>query len=169
MKNKSADYWIRTLKLKKHPEGGYFTEVYRSNEVINVKGLPQRYQSFRNFSTSIYFLLKGNEFSAFHRILSDETWHFYSGCPLRIFLLGPNQTAKELILGSEPENDQVFQFTIPRGWWFAAQPILHDSFSLCGCTVSPGFDFEDFELAQKQLLIQRYPRQSHLIERMCIR
>lgn len=169
MTNHSADFWIKHLQLKKHPEGGYFREVYRSNEVVNVKGLPSRYQSFRSFSTAIYFLIKSNEFSAFHRILSDECWHFYAGCPVRIYLLGPNQTAKELVIGNDPEENQLFQFTIPKGWWFAAQPIHPDSYSLVGCTVSPGFDFEDFELAKKLTLLKRYPNQSKLIEAFCIR
>lgn len=168
MKNFSADFWIKHLKLTKHPEGGYFKEVYRSNEIINIKGLPTRYQSYRNFSTSIYFLIKSDEFSAFHRILSDETWHFYSGSPLRIYLLGTGKTAKELILGDDPEQSQFFQFTIPKGWWFAAQPIQPDTFSLVGCTVSPGFDFEDFELAKKENLIKLYPKNIQLIEKMCI-
>ena len=83
----TAVYWINHLKLQEHPEGGYFREVYRSGEFIQKKGLPVRYSSFRAFSTSIYFLLKGTQFSAFHRLKSDEIWHFHYGSTITIYLL----------------------------------------------------------------------------------
>ena len=79
MKNELADYWIDKLELLSHPEGGFYKEIYRSDEAISADALPERYKGERSFSTSIYFLLRENEFSAFHRLQSDEIWHFYSG------------------------------------------------------------------------------------------
>ncbi len=164
----TADYWIDQLKLTKHPEGGYFKEVYRSNEVINIKGLPDRYTSYRNFSTAIYFLLRSNEFSAFHRLRSDETWHFYAGTPLILFIIDPAGKLRKIRLGTEPEQKDQLQVTIPRGCWFAARVEQKESYALMGCTVSPGFDFEDFELGKKSALIKKYPQHKKLIDQMTI-
>ena len=116
----TAQFWIQHLKLTQHPEGGYFREVYRSDEIIHKKGLPERYSSFRSFSTSIYFLLESNKFSAFHRIKSDETWHFYKGSPLLLYIILSNGKLITVRLGQNPENKELFQFTIPKGSWFAA-------------------------------------------------
>ncbi|HPE56166.1 MAG TPA: cupin domain-containing protein [Bacteroidales bacterium] len=163
----SAEYWIQHLKLKKHPEGGYFKEVYRSNEVINIKGLPDRYTSFRNISTSIYFLLKSDEFSAFHRLKSDETWHFYLGSSLVLYIIDHSGKMRKLVLGNQP-GDSNLQFTIPRGYWFAAKVESPGSYALMGCTVAPGFDFEDFELGKRSELITRYPQYKSLIDELTI-
>jgi len=119
----SASFWIKHLSLTKHPEGGWFREVYRSCEIISKKGLPARYSGFRNFSTSIYYLLESREFSAFHRIASDEIWHFYKGSPLSIYIINPSGNMMRVVLGSDPTQNQLFQFTIPKGHWFAAHNI----------------------------------------------
>ena len=87
--HKEARTYIKKLKLKKHPEGGYFREVYRSGEKIVADHLPERYKSSRNFSTSIYFLLEASQFSAFHILQSDELWHFYDGSDLRVYIINP--------------------------------------------------------------------------------
>ncbi len=164
----SAAYWINTLKLDQHPEGGFFKEIYRSKEIISKKGLPLRYNSFRTFSTSIYYLLKSGEFSAFHRLKSDEIWHFYDGCPLLIYILFPDGKLATVKLGQDPDNEERFQFVIPKGAWFAAKPQKTDSFSLMGCTVAPGFDFDDFELGKEAYLTQKYPQHSQLIRELTI-
>lgn len=166
--SQNAEFWINHLKLKKHPEGGYFKEVYRSNEVINIKGLPDRYTSFRNISTSIYFLLKSDEFSAFHRLKSDETWHFYTGSALIIFIIDYKGKMRKIRLGSNLQKQTHLQFTIPRGYWFAAKVETQASFALLGCTVAPGFDFEDFELGKKSELLGKYPQHKQLIEELSI-
>ena len=163
-----AAYWIEHLKLKKHPEGGYFKEVYRSNEVINIKGLPDRYTSFRNFATAIYFLLRSDEFSAFHRLRSDETWHFYTGSTLILYIIEPSGKLRQIKLGNALANNNQFQVTIPRGYWFAAKVENPDSYTLMGCTVSPGFDFEDFELGKKSVLGEKFPQHKALINAMTI-
>ena len=160
---KNTQFWIQHLNLKQHPEGGYFREVYKSDEFIQKKGLPDRYSSFRSFSTSIYFLLESKNFSAFHRIKSDETWHFYQGSPLSIYIILKNGKLITVNLGQNPDNKELFQFTIPKGSWFAATPILSKSYSLMGCTVAPGFDFDDFEMGKKSKLLLLYPQHSRLI------
>lgn len=159
----TADFWIKHLKLKAHPEGGYFREAYRSGEFIQKRGLPARYNSYRSFATSIYFLLKSDEFSAFHRLKSDEGWHFYKGSPLYVHILLPNGKLVDLILGGNPARKEHLQFTIPRGSWFAAKPVEPASYSLIGCTVAPGFDFDDFELASAENLIKAFPQHAKLI------
>ena len=166
--NDTAKYWIDKLKLTRHPEGGYFREIYRSNEFINKKSLPERYSSFRSFSTSIYFLLESSEFSAFHRLKSDEIWHFYKGAPIRIFIIFRGGELRQYDLGSDPEKNQVFQALIPKGCWFAAKVIKPDSFSLIGCTVSPGFDFEDFEMGRLEKLSKLFPQHSQLIRQLTL-
>lgn len=164
----NAGYWIDKLELSKHPEGGYFREVYRSGEIISKKGLPGRYTSFRSFSTSIYFLLESDEFSAFHRLKSDETWHFYAGSALAIYIIDPRGKLGHVLLGSDAGKGQVFQFTVPKGHWFASAVNESRSYSLLGCTVAPGFDFEDFEMGIKSKLIKRFPQHQRLIDQMCL-
>ena len=160
---------IRTLKLKKHPEGGHYREVYRSSEHVFVRGLPVRYRGARAFSTSIYFLLQEEEFSAFHRIDSDEIWHFYAGDPLDLFVITPRGLLKKYRLG--PGH---FQQMVPHGCWFAGEiaasptrrKTVSKSFALLGCTVAPGFDFSGFELARAEALSRRYPKHRKLITRL---
>jgi uncharacterized protein len=163
----SAQYWINKLQLLKHPEGGYYREVYRSNDFVHKKNLPDRYSSFRSFSTSIYFLLESSEFSSFHRLKSDEIWHFYEGSAISIMIIFPDGGFRKTVLGINPEENQVYQAVIPQGCWFAAHVKDSDSFSLVGCTVSPGFDFEDFEIGRKNILISLYPKYTRIIKQYC--
>lgn len=118
---KDASKWIEQLGLLTHPEGGYFREVYRSEEGIAQRALPARYGSGRNFGTSIYYMLKGNDFSAFHKLHSDEIWHFYEGCTVRIFLLTEDGSCKKLLLGRNVEVGEQLQVLLPHDLWFAAE------------------------------------------------
>ncbi|MDZ4845521.1 MAG: cupin domain-containing protein [Chitinophagales bacterium] len=152
----TADYWIEQLHLEPHPEGGYFRESYRSPNVIPASGLPNYFGS-RNFSTAIYFLLKGNEFSALHKLKSDEVWHFYDGCSLKIHVLLPEGTLITKMLGSDFEKGENLQLVIPANHWFAAQPLDENNFTLAGCTLAPGFDFKDFELGSFAQLSAQFP------------
>ncbi len=163
---KDASKWIEQLGLLTHPEGGYFREVYRSEEGIAQRALPARYGSGRNFGTSIYYMLKGNDFSAFHKLHSDEIWHFYEGCTVRIFLLTEDGSCKKLLLGRNVEVGEQLQVLLPHDLWFAAELADTESFALMGCTVSPGFSFEDFMLGSKADLIKQYPQHSTLIQRL---
>jgi predicted cupin superfamily sugar epimerase len=161
----TSQYWIKKLNLQKHPEGGYFNEVYRSDEEIKKGHLPSRYSGARNHSTSIYFLLTSDEFSAFHRIKSDETWHFYSGKAVTLHMIDERGNYLSVKLGSNPEKGDVFQFTIPHGRWFAASVEEPDSYALVGCTVSPGFHFDDFELGKRKNLVKMFPECEEVIKR----
>lgn len=163
--NSQAAYWIDKLKLIKHPEGGYFREIYRSSEQIPGNSLPERFSGPRSFCTSIYYLLEGNDFSGFHRLSSDEIWHFYTGSSLAIHSINPQGILSQILLGNDFENGEVFQAVIPAGCWFAAKPNDPESFILIGCTVAPGFDFNDFELGSRGELIKKFPQYKQLIER----
>ncbi len=160
-----AKYYIDKLKLITHPEGGYYREIYRSGEFIDIEGLPDRYKNKRVFSTSIYFLIEGRQVSKFHKLKSDETWHFYDGGSIKIYILDENKTLNQVILGKELSEENLFQFTIKKNNWFAAELTESDSFALIGCSVSPGFDFEDFELAERNSLIKNYPEYEIIIKK----
>ena len=161
---KDADYWIEKLGLVKHPEGGYYREVYRSSEIIPLDALPARYNGERSFSTSIYFLLREKETSRLHRLKSDELWHFYTGSPLNIHVIDPDGNHLAIKLGSDFEKGESFQYTIEKGCWFGATVNDPSSYSLAGCTVAPGFEFDDFEIGQREELIRLYPEHKLVIE-----
>ncbi len=163
---KNADYYIKSLKLKPHPEGGYHKETYRSSEQIGKDSLPERYSKARAFYTSIYFLLKGNEVSHFHQLKSDELWHFYAGSSLTIHILGINGNYSQERLGNEMEEGESFQVVVKAGQWFGATVDDKEAFTLAGCTVAPGFDFDDFELGNREQLIELYPEHKSLIEKL---
>jgi predicted cupin superfamily sugar epimerase len=164
--NTSFAEYIKYYQLQAHPEGGYYKETYRSQEFISGDALPKRFKGARNFSTAIYFLLESGNFSAFHRIHSDECWHFYYGDPLRIYIICLNGELDTVYLGSNIKNNERFQFVVPANCWFAAEPGENSLFSFVGCTVSPGFDFADFELAKADQLIALYPQYESLIKRL---
>lgn len=159
----TAQHWIQQLDLQPHPEGGYFREVYRSDEQID--GLV-RYEGPRCASTSIYFLLEGQQTSRFHRLASDEIWHFYAGSAANIHIIAPDGTLTIKPIGLSLEQGQAPQQLIPRDHWFAAEVFDKESFILVGCTVAPGFEFQDFELAECAALCASFPKHQELIKRM---
>jgi predicted cupin superfamily sugar epimerase len=159
--NQKAKYYIQKLHLNKHPEGGYYREIYRSGEMISIDAPKKNLK--RNVSTSIYFLLEGLQISKFHRLNSDELWHFYDGSSVKIYVIDERGRLTEIILGKKIENGEVFQTVIKKNNWFAAEVINKRSFALIGCTVSPGFDFSDFELASRDYLLEKYPKHKELI------
>jgi predicted cupin superfamily sugar epimerase len=162
----NAKYWVEQLKLERHPEGGFYKEVYKSVEVIKL-GESIEFPNDRAMSTSIYFLLETGDFSTFHRIKSDEIWHFYEGDPLEIFHIDHLGKLHRTILGKNPELNEVFTTVVPANCWFGSRPLIGSSYSLVGCTVSPGFDFRDFEMADKIKLSREYPSHSPIIEELC--
>jgi len=161
----AADYWIKHLNLQPHPEGGYFREVYRSAGIIPASGLANYFGS-RNFATSIYYLLRGDEFSSFHRLKSDEIWHYHDGCSLNLFIIVPDGALLTKTLGKNMEEGESLQQVIPANHWFAAKPSDSESFSLAGCTMAPGFDFQDFELGSREMLVKEFPQHSEIIRRL---
>jgi predicted cupin superfamily sugar epimerase len=154
---------IDQYQLLPHPEGGWFKETYRSKEIISSSNLSPEFSGDRSFSTAIYFLLEQGNFSAFHRIKSDECWHFYTGETLLIYIINENGALTTVSLGSDTRNSEVFQFVVPANSWFASIPSQNATFCFVGCTVSPGFDFNDFELAHAEDLIREFPQHKDLI------
>lgn len=163
---KSAEYWIEKLDLTKHPEGGYFRESYRATESIHGHLLPARFTGSRAFSTAIYFLLTGNDCSRFHRIKSDEGWHFYAGASLTIHVIDKAGVLSSIKLGSNADEGEVFQAVVPAECWFGAVVNDPEGYALAGCTVSPGYDFQDFELAERNTLLSQYPKHREIIEKL---
>lgn len=166
MKNVDAKYWIDRLRLEPHPEGGFFRQTYRSDVVIAREALPEGFSGERRASTAIYFLLEGENFSAFHRLRSDELWHFYAGSPVTVDVLHPDGKHSSILLGNDPEAGQMFQANVPAGRWFASHVQDWKSFAVVGCTVAPGFDFEDFEMAKRDELVAAYPQHRELVEQL---
>jgi len=159
----SSKIWIEKLKLEPHPEGGYYRETYCSDEVIPKKILPERYDGERIFSTAIYYLLEGNQVSLFHKLKSDETWHFYAGSALALHLLKPDNSYEKIIIGTDILNGEIPQFVVPFGCWFGAYLLDTNSFALIGATVAPGFDFNDFKLGKRSELLKEYPECEDII------
>lgn len=158
---------IEQFQLLPHPEGGWYKETYKSTEKITVNALPQRFSGERAFSTAIYFLLEQGNFSAFHRIKSDECWHFYAGDPLEVFVIFPVGQLQVITLGQDIKKGHLYQYVVPANCWFASRPAKNSRFCFVGCTVSPGFDFTDFELASAETLAAEYPHHSTLITSLC--
>ena len=158
-----AAYYIEKLGLSKHVEGGAFKETYRSDLVIPQQSLPVTFNGDRNASTMIYFLLEYGQFSAFHRIASDEGWHFYDGDPLTIYEIDIHGNLHTHRLGRNLDAGESFQCVIKAGSWFASRCETGNGFSLVGCTVAPGFDFADFELADRNTLSHQFIEYKDLI------
>lgn len=160
-----VDQLIKKLELEPHPEGGFFRENYRS--VGGLSGeLESGFPSGRSYSTAIYYLLKGDDRSKFHRIKSDELWHFYEGSPAIIHIIHPDGLYEALYLGNNPESGQMFQHVVPAGSWFGVTVENSDSYMLAGCTVSPGFDFKDFELGDIYKLKKAFPEHKVIIDQL---
>lgn len=162
----AADY-VSALKLEPHPEGGFYSRTYVSDEQIPATALPARFGANRFISTAIYFLLEGKDYSAFHRIKSDELWHFYTGDDLHIYVIHPDGRGEVLLLGNDLANGYGFQQVVQAGCWFASKPANENSFSLVGCTVAPGFDFADFEMANQEELLLQYPQHGEWVKHLC--
>ena len=162
-----AQNLIEHFQLQPHPEGGFYKETYRSSGIISASCLPKEFSDDRYYSTAIYFLLQQGGFSAFHRIKSDECWHFYEGSTLLIHILERDGSYTCARLGKNIDKGEVFQFVVPAHAWFASEPAPESDFSLVGCTVAPGFDFADFEMADKEILLHEFPQHHVVVQRLC--
>jgi predicted cupin superfamily sugar epimerase len=149
---------IEELQLQPHPEGGFYAETYRSSAfTLNQNG------EKRNLSTAIYFLLHDTNKSNFHRIQSDELWFFHQGDPIEIVTIQGGK-ANSIILGNAIEKGELPQATIPANTWFGSKLKDGKGFALVSCTVAPGFDFLDFDLAEREKLVNKFPNLKALIE-----
>jgi predicted cupin superfamily sugar epimerase len=156
----TAQDWIARLALIRHPEGGWYRETYRSREDVPAAALPSRFRGARVFATAIYYLLRAGERSALHRIKSDEVWHHYAGDALTLWLLEAPGAAREIRLGGHGEPQAV----VPAGVWYGARVVDGGAYALMGGTVAPGFEFADFELADRATLLAGWPAQRAIIE-----
>jgi predicted cupin superfamily sugar epimerase len=161
-----ATYWIDRLGLQEHPEGGFFRESYRSADRLEAGILGGRYDGPRVASTSIYFLLTSEASSSLHRLRSDEVWHFHAGSALTVHVIDPEGTYQALRVGLDLGAGQRPQAVVPAWSWFGATVDEPGSYALVGCTVAPGFDFADFELADRQELSRKFPDHAGLIARL---
>jgi predicted cupin superfamily sugar epimerase len=159
----TAAYWIKKLDLISHIEGGSYKQTYSAPLSISRARLPDTFHGDRPTSTAIYFLLEKDQFSAMHRIASDELWHFYYGDPLVVYDIDLQGQLTCHLLGNHPENNESFQCLIKAGHWFGTRLQQGGEYALVGCTVSPGFDFADFALANRATLTQQYPQHEALI------
>ena len=124
------------------------------------------YDGPRHACTAIYYLLTGDLFASFHKMKSDELWHFYAGSSLTLHIIETGSgRLRQVTLGANIDNGESFQVVVNSGSWFAASVNGHDSYSLVGCTVSPGFDYHDWELADTETLVEMYPAYKLIIEK----
>lgn len=161
-----VDELIKLLELLPHPEGGYYKENYRSASTLIRETLPQGFSGNRNLSTAIYFLIEKNNFSALHKIKSDEIWHFYAGDALEVIEIDRDGNLRSTSIGTKLKEGEVFQYVVKANTWFGSRVKQGGAYSLVGCTVSPGFDFNDFEMAKQDELIKEFPQHKKIIKEM---
>jgi predicted cupin superfamily sugar epimerase len=161
METNTAQYWIATLNLQPHPEGGYYKETFRSQiQLIRTSDSAEK-----QACTSIYYLLEDTDYSGFHRIGSDEIWYFHKGSPLHIHAI--DQSGNHTVHQLSDQATGNLSVIIPAGQWFAAHIPSQKGFTLVSCAVAPAFDFNEFEMAKKQDLLDAYPKHVEIIERLC--
>lgn len=153
----SAKYYIEKLGLIPHVEGGYFKESFLSTESIN-----QNSNEDRCLWSSIYFLLETGEVSNFHRLTSDEMWYYHAGSSLTIYMISPNGELITKNLGLNINKGESPQVLVPKNYIFGSA-MNNEGFSLVGCMVSPGFDFKDFKLFERNDLLEKYPEHEDII------
>jgi len=156
---------ISKLGLIKHPEGGFFYETYRSS-LIAPKEL-QNSSKFleRNICTAIYFLITSDNFSAFHRLSSDEIFHFYDGASVEFVQISPDGKLTSSIFGNDVLNGENPQILVQKNHWQGLRVKDDNSYALMGCTVSPGFSFEDFKMGEREYLLKEFPKLKDTIMR----
>jgi predicted cupin superfamily sugar epimerase len=155
---------VKKLDLQPHPEGGYYKETYRSEDIIRDTILGNEFNGSRNLCTGIYYLLESDDFSALHKINQDEMWHFYLGEAIELTMISEVGELSMVTIGNNVLNGEVLQFVVPKRYWFGARLLKANSFALVGCTVSPGFDFNDFKLGEREELLYKFPQHDEIIE-----
>jgi uncharacterized protein len=144
---------VRQLGLAPHPEGGFFAETYRSARAAGDRAL----------STAIYFLLTDSNPSRMHRVASDEIWHFYRGDPLEMLQLAPDGSSRVVAIGTRIERGERPQVLVPAGVWQGVRVAPGGRYALVGATVTPGFDFADFAMGDRDELLAQFPGRAALI------
>jgi uncharacterized protein len=160
----TAEEIKRALRLEAHPcEGGHFRQTWKSEEEIPLAALPSRYSGVRAAGTAIYYLLEPSTFSEMHRLISDEVFHFYYGDPVEMLQLWPDGSSRVVQLGSDLAGGTLPQLVVPKGVWQGTRLAPGGSVALLGCTVSPGFDYADYETGRRAELVRGYPESAALI------
>jgi hypothetical protein len=163
----TADEIKRLLQLEAHPcEGGYFRQTWKSEEEIPLAGLPPRYSGSRAAGTAIYYLLEPSTFSEMHRLISDEVFHFYYGDAVEMLQLWPDGSSRMVQLGSDLAGGTLPQLVVPKGVWQGSRLVPGGKVALIGCTVSPGFDYADYETGIRAELMREYPKAAEMIEHL---
>ncbi len=165
----TAEEIIQFLNLETLPEeGGWFKQNYLSSEKIHQSGLPSRYTINKPFGSAIYYLLTDEYdcFSALHKLLTDEVFHFYLGDPIEMLLLYPDGKSKKIILGQDIFRGQQIQFVVPRGVWQGSYLLPGGKYGLMGTTMAPAYHQDDFLLGDQDSLIKEYPHEKELIQRL---
>jgi len=157
---------IDKFKLEPHIEGGWFKRSFQSEQQLSKDSLINCFTGTRYVTTSIYYLLPKGEISAFHQLLQYETWHYYAGDPIIIHWFDENGNHQSIVLGNDYEKGQIPQLTIQPNTFFAAELAPESEFAFVGCSVAPGFDFDDFSLAEKDELLSLYPEHADIIARL---
>ena len=162
-----AEFWIESLQLMPHPEGGFYRETYRSSRSYPFDK-SSNFNGPRSWATSIVYLLRGNDRSALHRIHSDELWFYHAGTPLTVHVFPKTGEPTSFTLGLEPDKGQVLQETAPAESWFGAccKEPKPENYTLVSCVVAPGFDFRDFAFANKNELLNKFPKHAATIEHL---
>jgi len=161
-----AEELVLQLGMLPHPEGGFYKETYRSPGKIPATALDVSFAGDRNHATAIYYLLEQGDFSAFHKIRQDEIWHYYLGGPLLLHVIDKDGNYYAQWIGKDIAAGHRPQWVVAAGDWFAAEPAPNSDYCLMGCTVAPGFDFADFELASRDELSKTFPQHKDLIKRL---
>ncbi|CAM9096363.1 cupin domain-containing protein [Mycoplasma todarodis] len=162
---KNAKYFIKKLNMLQHPEGGFYSRSFVSDVTLKPFSVNEKQNKERKLWTSIYFLLKEDEVSNFHRLTADEMWYFHSGNSLTIYVIDQKGNLSTQKLGLDIENGEMPQVLVPRGSIFGSA-MNNEGFSLVGCMVSPGFEFEDFELFKRQELLNEFPQHKLIINKL---
>jgi uncharacterized protein len=161
----TADEIKLRLGLEAHPrEGGYFRQTWKSEEEIPRSALSSRYPAARAVGTAIYYLLEPSTFSEMHRLASDEIFHFYLGDPVEMLQLWPNGNSRIVTLGKDLAAGMLPQLVVPKYVWQGSRLLPGGEMALLGCTVSPGFDYEDYETGLRAELLREFPEASELIK-----
>lgn len=165
-KMRDKNYWIKALKMEKHPEGGYSSQTYRSPQKITDEHIHSTFEGTRPLSTSIYFLIHDDNVSNFHRLKSDEIWYYHVGQPLTIAVIDKNGVLFEYKLGLNIQEGERPQVLVSAGSIFGSYIKENKGYSLVGCMVSFGFDFKDFELFKRADLLKKYPSYEDMIVKL---
>lgn len=149
---------VTQFNLQAHPEGGFYSETYRSDQLTASQD--------RNLVTCIYFLLTSENVSNFHRIKSDEMWFFHEGSSLTVHTLDPQNGHLQHTVGNAIQQGQTPQLVVPKNTIFGSSVTDENSYSFVSCVVAPGFDFNDFELFTRDVLLEEYPESESIIRQL---